>query len=236
MPPKKGFDTVSVLIEGLCSIAPPLTLLPRANLQPSFGLLFRPKVGLSGPTLPLARCPRQAALDSLAPRFPLPLFLLSPSSGLDHLLIRHPLQTTMSTNEGAGDVPVAVPAGDEASNGANNNTTQSSTNTSIPPLGQTRCYWTVMDCKMNFKYLDPVLQEHMGEVGGSPPSAFHHLRCFYLLHRVMHSVPSLAPPSTIQSMRSDQRVVGDPPLREAAGALGNREAVNVHVPWLLQVA
>lgn len=31
------------------------------------------------------------------------------------------------------------------------------------PLGHTRCYWTVMDCKMNFKYLDPVLQEHMGE-------------------------------------------------------------------------
>lgn len=34
----------------------------------------------------------------------------------------------------------------------------------LPGLGQTRCYWAIMDSMMNFRYLDPVLQSHMQEV------------------------------------------------------------------------
>ena len=37
-------------------------------------------------------------------------------------------------------------------------------NSPLPGLGQTRCYWAIMDSMMNFRYLDPVLQSHMQEV------------------------------------------------------------------------
>ena len=33
-----------------------------------------------------------------------------------------------------------------------------------PTLGETRCYWALMDSAMAFRYLDPVLQEQMQEV------------------------------------------------------------------------
>ena len=42
---------------------------------------------------------------------------------------------------------------------------------SFPGLGHVRCYWAIMDAMMNFRYLDPILQEHMQEVSLSPRRA-----------------------------------------------------------------
>lgn len=37
----------------------------------------------------------------------------------------------------------------------------------LPALGETRCYWALMDAAMNFRYIDPVLRTHMNEVNWS---------------------------------------------------------------------
>lgn len=50
-----------------------------------------------------------------------------------------------------------------------------SATTGFPGLGQVRCYWTIMDAMMNFRYLDPVLQDHMQEVSLQSPGKPGHL-------------------------------------------------------------